>query len=89
MALSNAYEDNTSQMAKSPEPRVLGAKKMLEKLRRNNSTTLIVSQMTEMCQGKFFFFYSIYSSFIIHQTCIVKKMYSLRDGVVFIRKDFW
>lgn len=52
LALANANADNTSQLSTTPEPRVLGAKKLLATLQRNNDTTLVVSQMTEMCKGK-------------------------------------
>lgn len=51
MALANAYADNTSQLAINPEPRVLGAKKLLATLQRNNAITLVVSQVQEMCKG--------------------------------------
>lgn len=52
LALSNAYADDNSKLNKNPEPRVLGAKQLMSNLHKNKKTTLIVSQMDDMCSGK-------------------------------------
>lgn len=52
LALNNAYADDASRLSNNPDPRMLGAQKLLDKLQQNEKTTLILSQMTEMCNGK-------------------------------------
>lgn len=53
LALTNAYMDDSMVTEQSlQQPRMLGAKKLLDRLQRGSKTTLIVAQMSEMCKGK-------------------------------------
>lgn len=52
MALQNAYVDDDSHLSNNPEPRVLGAKQLTDKLLKDKKTSAIVGQMQQICLGK-------------------------------------
>lgn len=52
LALANAYADDPVTHKKTKEPRVLGAVKILEKLKKEQKLMNVVVQMEKMCSSK-------------------------------------
>lgn len=53
LALANAYVDDTTASNRTAKSsRVLGASMLIDRLKKNEKTMLVVSQMSEMCKGK-------------------------------------
>lgn len=53
LALANAYADDPAIQKKTKEPRVLGAVKILEQLKKDKKLKETISQMERMCSSKF------------------------------------